>query len=141
MWGERIFLTKQHNTHLALVSIAIFGEEAGVNELFAPALGLICGRCLQQSIDTFLFLGGNLLFYNFSQAAGEGRVRKVSWWHIHSGTNTHAQAQASYTHTRITHAFAVIFPLPFVVFLSKSAQALSNLEQASNCDKYSVSDT
>jgi hypothetical protein len=55
--------------HLALISISIFEKEAGVNEIFAIALWLICfGRC-NQSVDAFRRLCGILFFYEFSQAA------------------------------------------------------------------------
>jgi hypothetical protein len=55
--------------YLALVSVPIFGEEAGIREIFAMALGLICDRGLDQRLNTFSFLGGTLLFDDFYQAA------------------------------------------------------------------------
>lgn len=64
---HQVFVLLQ--AYLALVSIPIFGKEAGVDELFAVAVGLICDCSLYQRLDAFRFLRGALLFDDFLQAA------------------------------------------------------------------------
>jgi hypothetical protein len=59
----------KQNAHLALISIPIFSEEAGIHEIFAATFGLICNCRLNESVDAFRRLRWILLFYEFSQAA------------------------------------------------------------------------